>query len=132
DQVREWIDRRSRVHKTFRFWSRFLLVDYPAYSGVRIGVRTGNLKLRNACLRIAAPSFCATGKDHYQTSIAKHLGNATRMTDADCEVMSEQFSTSLGGDSYSRVALDERQEIANRGYKGATKKITRSFVSKLA
>ncbi|CAM9532897.1 unnamed protein product, partial [Sphacelaria rigidula] len=32
----------------------------------------------------------------------------------------------------SRVALDERQEVANRGYKGATKKITREFVNKLA
>ncbi|CAN0008874.1 unnamed protein product, partial [Sphacelaria rigidula] len=57
DQVRDWIDRRSRDHKTFRFSSRFLLVDYPAYSGVGMGVRTGNLKLRNACLRILAPTF---------------------------------------------------------------------------
>ncbi|CAM9974626.1 unnamed protein product, partial [Sphacelaria rigidula] len=75
DQVRQWIDRRSRDHKPFRFWSRFLLVDYPAYSGARMGVRTGNLKLRNACLRVAAPIFCESGKDHYQTSIAGHLGN---------------------------------------------------------
>ncbi|CAM9937875.1 unnamed protein product, partial [Sphacelaria rigidula] len=130
--MREWIDRRARDHKTFRFWSRFLLVDYPAYSGVRMGVRTGNLKPRNACLRIAAPILCPYGKDHYQVSIAGHLGDATRMTDADHEVLSEQFSTSLGGDAFSRVRLDERQEIANRDYNGATKQITRSFASKLA
>lgn len=46
--------------------------------------------------------------------------------------MSEIFSTSLGGDAFSRVGLDERQDIANRGYKGAAKTIKKAFVAKLA
>ena len=131
-QVIDWINRRADEHKTFRFWARFLLEDYPAYAGVRRGVRTGNFKMRNACLRKAAPIFCGYGKDRCQWQLAVHFGTLTRMTDNDYRVMSELFSTSLGGDAYSRLALDERQEVSNRGYKGATKKITRAFVAKLA
>lgn len=107
-------------------------MDYPAYSGVRTAVRTGNLKLRNACLRVAAPMYCGCGKHNYQWETAVHLGHLARMTDGKMEVNSERFSTSLGGDASSRVALDERQEVANRGYKGATKKITKTIVPKLA
>ena len=131
-EVREWIKRRAEQHTTFRFWARFLLHDYPAYAGVRMGVRTGNLKLRNACLRMVVAIFCGYGKDHYQVMMAGHLGDITCMTDLDYETMCELFSTSLGGDAFARVGLDERQEVANRAYKGTTKKITKEFVSKLA
>ena len=55
-----------------------------------------------------------------------------RMTDDDFKALSYLFSTSLGGDAFARVGLDEKQEVANRLYKGAVMKITRSYVREMA
>lgn len=48
------------------------------------------------------------------------------MTDDDMAALSV-FSTSLGGNAYARIGLDERQEVANRLYKGTAMKIMRSL-----
>ncbi|CAB1101110.1 unnamed protein product [Ectocarpus sp. CCAP 1310/34] len=47
-------------------------------------------------------------------------------------VVSELFSVSLGPDTFARIGLDERQEVANRLYKTLTKRILSSTIEKLA
>ena len=61
-----------------------------------------------------------------------HLADVARMTDDDFKALSYIFSTSLGGDAFSRFGLDEKQEVANKLYKGAVMKITRTYVRKMA
>ena len=95
-------------------------------------MRTGDFKLRLAALRRIAPIFCGYGKDRYQWLVSVHLSHMARMTDDDMKALSHMFSTSLGGDAHARIGLDERQEFANRLYKGSTMKITKLFVCKLA
>ena len=131
DKIKAWMLQRAAVHKTFKLWTQFILQDYPAYMALRIAVRTGNFKLRLAALRRIAPIFCGHGKARYQWLLAVHLSHMARMTDEDMEALSHLFSTPLTGNAYARVALDERQEFANKLYKGSTTKITVPFVSKL-
>lgn len=49
----------------------------------------------------------------------------------DFWILAERFSTTLGGSSFARIGLDERQEVANRLYKTVTLNITSQFVSTL-
>ena len=131
DDIPNWIEELARQHKTFSLWSRFLLDDYPAYLSLRVALRTGDFKLRLAALRRIAPISCGYGKDRYQWLVSVHLADMTRMTDDDMASVSCLFATSLGGDAFSLVGLDERQEVANRLYKGAVMKVTRGYVPKL-
>ena len=55
-----------------------------------------------------------------------------RRTGDDYKALSYLFSTTLDGDAFARVGLDEKQEVANRLYKGAVMKITRVYVRKMA
>ena len=131
-RIPEWINAQAKEHKTFKLWAQFLLEDYPAYLALRTGLRTGNFKLRLAALRRIAPVFCGYGKDRYQWLVSVHLADMARMTDDDFKALSYLFSTSLGGDAFARFDLDEKQEVANRLYKGAVMKISRAYVRKMA
>ena len=127
-----WIKAQAEEHKTFNLWAQYLLNDYPAYLALRTALRTGDFKLRLAAIRHLAPVFCGYGKDRYQWLVSVHLADMARMTDDDFKALSYLFSTSLGGDAFARIGLDERQKVVNRLYKGAVMKITRAYVRKMA
>ena len=124
--------RRRRSTKRLSFGGQFLLEDHTAYLALRTTLRTGDFKLRLAALRRLAPVFCGYGKDRYQWLVSVHLADMAKMTDNDFKALSYLFSTSLGGNAFTRVGLDEKQEVANRLNKGAVMKITRSYVRKMA
>lgn len=52
--------------RSLRFWTQYLLQDYPAYLAFREGGRTGNYELCLAALCVLAPIFVDTGKTTYQ------------------------------------------------------------------
>ncbi|CAN0031651.1 unnamed protein product, partial [Ascophyllum nodosum] len=131
-RIPDWIKAQAEEHNTFKLWAQFILEDYPAYIALRTALQTGNFKLRLAALCRIAPVFCGYGKNRYQWLVSVHLADMARMTDDDYESLSYLFSTSLGGDAFARVGLDEKQEVANRLYKGAVMKITRAYVRKMA
>ena len=112
----------------FMLWAQFLLEDYPAYLALRTTLRTGNFKLRLTAIRRIAPVLCGYGKDQYQWLVSVHLADMVRMTEDGYKALSYLFFTSLGGDAFARIGLDEKQEVANRLYKGALMKITRAYV----
>ena len=118
-RIPDWINAQAEEHQTFNLWGQFLLEDYPAYLALRIALGTGDFKLRLAAIRRLAPVFCGYGKDRYQWIASVHLADMARMTDDDFKALSYLFSTSLGGDAFARVGLDEKQEVVNRLYKGA-------------
>ena len=130
--IPQWVKAKAGEHKTFKLWAQFVLEDYPAYLALRTALRTGDFKLRLGALRRIAPIFCGYGKDRYQWLVSVHLADMARMTDDDHKATSCLFATSLGGDAYSLIGLDEKQEVANRLYKGAVMKITRPYVRKMA
>lgn len=53
------------------------------------------------------------------------------MSESDWKVVGELFSVSLSNDAFSRLGLDERQEVENRFFKTLTKRILSSFIDKL-
>lgn len=130
--VVEWIKKRAAEHKTFALWKQFLLHDFPAYMTFRTALRTGDFMLRLDALRRIAPIFYITGKDRYQFLVVDHLAEMSRMSESGLKVMAELFSVSLIKDACARLGLDERQEVANRMYKTLTKRISPSFIHKLA
>lgn len=105
--------------------------DYPAYLAFRVGGRTGNYELCVAALRVLAPLFTAAGKTNYQHLAMEHLTNVTRMTDKDRETIGTLFTSTYSGKDFSRVFLDEFQEMANKQVKGALGRITAAFMAKL-
>eukprot|EP00752_Nemacystus_decipiens_P011825 g10492.t1 len=60
-----------------------------------------------------APIFYITGKDRYQFLVADHIAEVARWWESDKMVMAELFSVALGEDAWARMALDEREEVAN-------------------
>ena len=127
-----WLLKRAESHKTLKFWTQFLLEDYPAYLAFRTGGRTGNYELCVAALRVLAHLFAATGKINYQHLIIEHLTNLARMTDKDRETIGSLFTSSYSGKEFTHVFLDEFQEMANRDVKSALGRITQAFMAKLA
>ena len=63
--IPDWIDAQAEEHQTFKLWAQFLVEDYPAYLALRIGLRTGDFKLRLAALRGAVPVFFRYGEDRW-------------------------------------------------------------------
>eukprot|EP00904_Undaria_pinnatifida_P000321 jgi/Undpi1/1028/HiC_scaffold_10.g04492.m1 len=127
-----WLKDRASKHKTLSFWTQFLLEDYPAYLAYRVGGRSGNYELCVAALRVLAPIFTAAGKTNYQHLAMEHLTNLARMTDEDRKTIGTVFTSSYSGKDFSRVFLDEFQEMANKDVKGALGRITQAFMAKLA
>ena len=116
----------------FKLWALFLLEDNPAYPALRAALRMEDFKLRLTAIRRIAPVFCGYGKDRYQWLVSVHLADMARMAEDDFKTLPYLLSISLGGDAFARVGLDEKQEVANRLYKGAVMKITRAYVRKMA
>lgn len=127
----DWVKRRADEDCTFALWAQFLLHDFPAYLTFRLAVRTGDFKLRCDALRRIAPIFFITGKDRYQFLVVDHLIEMARMSESDWKVVGELFTVSLSNDAFSRIGLDERQEVANRFFKTLMKRILSSFIDKL-
>eukprot|EP00752_Nemacystus_decipiens_P016789 g15026.t1 len=131
DALLRWVKRRAEEDKTFALWEQFLLHDFPAYFTFRLALRTGDFKLRCDALRRIAPIFFITGKDRYQFLVADHLVEMARMSESDWKVVGELFSVSLSNDAFSRLGLDERQEVANRFFKTLLKRVVGSYIDKL-
>ena len=92
----------------------FCLKTIPRISPSGSRCARENFKLRLAALRRIAPIFCGYGKDRYQWLVSVHLADMTWMTKDDMASVSCLFTTSLGGDAFALVGLDEKQEVANR------------------
>lgn len=60
-----------------------------------------------------------------------HLAKVTRMTDKDRETIGTIFTSSYTGKDFTRVFLDEFQEMRNKDVKGALGKISQAFMAKL-
>ena len=131
DDLLGWVNRRADQEKTFALWEQFLVRDFPAYFTFRFALRIGDFKLRCDALRRIASIFFITGKDRYQFLMADHLVQMARMSESDLNVLGELFSVSLSNDAFSRLGLDERQEVANRFIKTLMKRIVMSFIEKL-
>ena len=131
DSLLGWVKRRADGDKTFALWKQFLVRDFPAYFTFRVALRIGDFKLRCDALRRIAAIFFITGKDRYQFLVADHLVEMARMSESDLKVLGELFSVSLSNDAFSRLGLDERQEVANRFFKTLMKRILVSFIAKL-
>ena len=131
DSLLGWVKRRAEGGKSFKLWEQFLMRDFPAYITFRLALRTGDFKLRCDALRRIAPIFFITGKDRYQFLVVDHLIEMARMSESDWKVVGELFSVSLSKDAFSRLGLDERQEVANRFFKTLTRRILGSFIDKL-
>ena len=131
-RILDWIKAQAEEHQTFKLWARFLLKDYSAYLTLRTALRTGDFKLCWAVIRRIAPVFCGYGKDRYQWLVSVQLANMARLTEDDFKGLSYLLSTSLDGNVFARVGLNENQVFKTRPYKGAVMKITRAYVRKMA
>lgn len=131
DALLGWVKKQADEDKMFALWEQFLLHDFPAYFTFRLALRTGDFKLMCDALRRIAPIFFITGKDRYQFLVADHLVEMARMSESDWKVVGELFSVSLSNDAFSRLGLDERQEVANRFFKTLLKRILSSYIDKL-
>ena len=130
--ISQWVKAKADEHKTVKPSAKFKLEDYPAYLELRTALRTADSKLRLGALRRIAPLFCGYGKDQYQWLVSVRLADMARITDDDHKATSCIFATSLGGDTYALIGLDDKQEVANMLYKGVVMKITKSYVRKMA
>ena len=128
--ISQWVKAKADEHKTFKPSAKFKLEDYPAYFALRTALRTADSKLRLGALRRIAPLFCGYGKDQYQWLVSVRLADMARIADDDHKATSCLFATSLGGDTYALIGLDDKQEVANILYKGVVMKITKSYVRK--
>ena len=124
--ILQWVKAKADEHKTFRLWAKLMLKDYPAYLALRTALRAGDSKLRLGALRRMAPVFCGYGKDRYKWLVSVRLADMARMTDDDHKATSRLFATTLGRDAYALIGLDEKQNVANRLYKGVGMKIIRT------
>lgn len=98
----------------------------------KIALRTGDFMLRVDAFRRISPIFCITGKNHFQFLCADHSQEVERLSPSDPKVVAELFSINLANYSHARLGVDERQEVANRLFKTATKTISSSALPKLA
>ena len=129
--IPQWIKATTDEHQTFMFLAQFRLKDYPVYLAFRTALCTEGFKLRWGALQRLAPVFFGHDKDLYQCFVSVHLEFMARMTDDDHKAMSPLIANSLGTDVFARIGLDEKQEIANKLYKGTVMSITTSYVRKM-
>ena len=119
---------------TWRFWVQFVLEDGMAYVGLFLALRSGDWKLRMACLKLMAPLFTAFDHSNYQKLISQHLADVLSMPPAIITAFQQgAFVVSISGSSWHSVAIDEAHEmLINKGCKTSVTRPTPDYINRIA
>ena len=112
NNFKEWRQKCCAASDTFQFWDTFFHVDFMAYLGLYLGIRSRNWDLRNASLKKLAGLFYAFDRHNYIRMIPYHLADLMTFPKPVLDhFRAGSFSASISGENFCSFAADEAHEM---------------------